>query len=77
MNKVDKMQEWREEFDKNSKHVVATFGTTDGKKVLELMEKHFGSASIFSENPYITARNAGRNEVVAYLKALIERGYKI
>ena len=76
-DKVDKLQAWREDFDKNSKHVVTTFSTTSGEQVLKLLKKHFGSDTVFNENPVVMARNAGRNEVVSYLEALIERGRKI
>jgi hypothetical protein len=74
---VSQMEEWRVEFDKNSKLFAETFGTTSGKKVWAILDKYFNSQTIFDENPYKTARNAGRNEVVQYISAYLERSTKI
>jgi hypothetical protein len=70
------MTEWREEFEKNAKAVCETFGTTDGKKVIALLKSRFGAGTVFDENPYKMAKNAGQHEVVQYLEALLERGIK-
>ena len=74
--KAEDMAEWREAFNKNSKAVASTFSTTDGIKVMTLLRTHFGSSTVFDENPIKMARNAGQHEIVQYLEVLIERGNK-
>ena len=74
--KAAQLGEWREELDKNSKAVRDTFKTTDGKKVMALLSKHFGSGTVFNTCSLTMARNAGQHEIVQYLEALIERGNK-
>jgi len=77
MKTAEDMADWRESFNKNAKAVANTFGTTDGKKVWELLLGHFGSSTVFDENPIKMARNAGHHEIVQYLGVLIERGNKV
>jgi hypothetical protein len=72
-NKAE-LVDWKEALDKNAKAVAGTFVTTDGKKTLALLRKHFASSVVFNENPIIMAKNAGQHELVQYLEALLERG---
>ena len=73
--KPAEMEVWKEQLDKNAHAVCETFKTTNGKKVLTLLQTHFKGQ--FDENPYKMARNAGQLEIVQYIEALIERGGKI
>jgi hypothetical protein len=70
------MKDWREEFEKNAKAVCETFKTTDGKKVIKLLKTRFGAGTVYDDNPYKMAKNAGQHEIVQYLEAMLERGIK-
>ena len=71
---AEQAADWRNKFDKNAKAVQTTFSTADGETVLALLKNNFGASSVFNENPYIMARNAGQHELVQYIEVLIERG---
>lgn len=74
---VANMEQWKEDFAKKSQLFYKVFSTQDGKKVLAMIQETFGAGTVFDENPYKMAKNAGQHELAEYLKVLYERGSKL
>lgn len=52
------------------------FGTPDGKIVLERLEDLFDDVELMGEDPYKTARNIGRRDVVRFIQQMINNSEK-
>ena len=50
--------------------VIAFMNNPIGKAVVKALEETFYDGEIFDENPYTTAYNLGRRDVVSYMKQL-------
>lgn len=51
--------------------VKKIFGTSDGEKLMEILEKEFNSDNLLAVgDPHVTHYNLGRRDVVMYLKQL-------
>ena len=47
------------------------FTTPNGKEILDLLESEFEPVEIFHDNPHRTSYNAGRRDVVQYIKQMM------
>jgi len=47
------------------------FNTPNGKEILAALEHEFEPTAIFSDNPHRTSYNAGRRDVVQYIKEMM------
>ncbi len=55
---------------KKSAQVQAFMDSTLGRAVIEALEAEFYDGELFDDDPYKTAYNLGRRDVVIYLKQL-------
>lgn len=68
---VEKRQEMKEHVAKKARVFGELFSTPNGKKVLEALEQEFEPVEIFDPNPHKTSYNAGRRDVVQYIKQMV------
>ena len=54
----------------NGAHIVTFMNNPVGKQVIQALEDTFYDGDIFDPDPYQTAYNLGRRDVVAYMKQL-------
>jgi hypothetical protein len=76
VSRVRDIETWKEDFAKRASLFHKVFSSTDGKKVLSMILDTFNAGSVFDENPYKMAKNAGQHDMAEYLKILVERGSK-
>jgi len=55
---------------KKSARVAAFMNSELGKEVIDALEQEFYHGDLFNTDPYQTAYNLGRRDVVVYLKQL-------
>lgn len=74
--RTDKQEEtitfYQDKLKKISASYRNVFNTIDGKVVLEHLESIFDQDDIMGEDPYKTAQNIGRRDVVRHVHAMIE-----
>lgn len=68
--KVTTVEDIRRRIRHKGVDVVAFMNNPIGKSVIAALEETFYDGELFDENPYTTAYNLGRRDVVSYMKQL-------
>ena len=67
----DRRKELQDRLNEKAAAFSHLFKTPNGQVVLEALEQEFEPTQIFDPNPHITSYNAGRRDVVQYIKQLM------
>lgn len=69
------MKTAKEVQDEHNKFVAAVrtlFTTATGKELMEFMDRYMVRGKLFSEDPYETAYNIGRRDLVLELRSMVD-----
>ncbi len=73
----DKVAKRTAEVDKNNRLFLSVFDSPDGKIILtDMLDKYYKYTSFVPGDPYTSARNEGRRDIVIYILDRIERAEK-
>lgn len=69
-----KLDEIREQLDRNAQIFKVAFSTDAGRKVMKQLDTAYPAGDLFDSDPLKMARKIGAFEVVQGIRELIERG---